>query len=206
MTNSLGTFATQLLCLRCGQGAVIIPFLFALTKRDTFSCQNCQTEHYLEVRQSESRILITYDRYTLKYPLDDYGPNEIPIVAKLHSSFPYKEKEDGESFSGPWVIYPRKKSYTKNEVEQIWIKSSCKCHLCGKSWKLEERSQAGWHIDHIIPHVGGGNTEHIGNLRVACSKCNLAKGRGYTQSDLKISIRNFLEMYSLWSTKPPIKI
>ncbi|MCC7404315.1 MAG: HNH endonuclease [Bdellovibrionales bacterium] len=191
-----------LICLRCGESAVAVPFLFVLTNRDTFSCRRCEAQHFLQVEADGVQLAIIYDRYTLRYPLEFYSDCELPAIAKLRSSDPYKEKDIiDESFSGPWITYPRKKSYSASEVQKIWLNSKGKCHLCNRKWAAGERSRSGWHIDHIVPHAGGGNTEIIVNLKVACAKCNLKKGRGYTDKKLMMSIRDFIETYQSWTSQ-----
>ena len=59
-----------------------------------------------------------------------------------------------------------------------------KCYICGiemyfpdKSGKIDktERYRMAT-IDHVIPISKGGNVSDIGNMRLACSKCNRKKG------------------------------
>ena len=57
-----------------------------------------------------------------------------------------------------------------------------RCALCGAT-----KDQAPLHIDHIIPRSKGGKTEYA-NLKVLCSKCNLAK----SNKD-KTDFRNIIE-------------
>lgn len=100
---------------------------------------------------------------------------------------------------GPIVIYPRKKNYKRSEILEIWETTGGTCHLCGRKWKLSERSRLGWHVDHVIPHIGGGpETEQLSNLRVACAKCNLDKGRGYKEEHLQSSIQKLVLQLPQW--------
>lgn len=124
----------------------------------------------------------------MRYPLDEYDPGQDVFEVRLGVSGD-REGAVSDTFSGPIMIYPRKARFTKTEVLEIWRESGKKCHICNKSWALDERSRSGWHIDHVIPHIGGGaDTEKLTNLRVACATCNLKKGRGYTESRIKLSI------------------
>lgn len=196
----------SLTCLRCGEEAVIVPFWFMVSNRGTFDCRNCQTLHFLEVEANDNHFFIIYDRYTMRFPLEFYDSGETPIISKLRSSSACKNTGFDDVFSGPWVIYPRKRYYSKDDIKQIWGNSLGACHLCNRKWKIEERGLKGWHIDHIIPNAGGGNTENIKNMKVACAKCNLKKGRGYTETVLRVSIRNFLGTYFQWKSSVRLKI
>ena len=49
-------------------------------------------------------------------------------------------------------------------------RDSGRCHLCRKKCRPSEI-----HLDHVIPLSKGG-THTLENLRVACAKCNMAKG------------------------------
>lgn len=84
------------------------------------------------------------------------------------------------------------------EVEKIWRASNGRCHICKRKWNLDQRSKYGWHIDHVIPHIGGGqDVEKLSNMRVACSACNLKKGKGYLESNIRKSINQLVTVMGL---------
>ena len=58
------------------------------------------------------------------------------------------------------------------ELRQLTIqRANCRCEYCGLSQAGQE---ATFHIDHIIPVVGGGETTSD-NLALACVSCSLHK-------------------------------
>jgi transcription elongation factor Elf1 len=186
-------------CLRCGGLTVNVPFSFVAIKRGTISCDNCNSEHYLSVKRIKRAFQVCYQRYTLRYPLENYSGTDDPPVVILHADSGYNEEpSENVTLGGPVIIYPRKKSFKAMEVSGIWKLTNGLCHICEKPWKLEERSVSGWHIDHVIPHIGGGKrTEQLSNFRIACAKCNLKKGRGYTEKQIQVSIRRLIEVFQV---------
>lgn len=187
----------QIPCLRCGELSVLVPFLFPSVGRDTLACRRCEALHYLRVTRTGHRFDVRYHRYTLRYPLEFYDEGEDPPVVQLS----LRTEPDGEleCFAGPVVIHPRKARFTSSEVEGIWRATNGVCHICKRRWRIKQRGKNGWHIDHVIPHIGGGaDVEHLPNLRVACAKCNLRKGRGYTQAQVRFSLRRLVEQFDEW--------
>jgi len=65
-----------------------------------------------------------------------------------------------------------------------------RCEYCGLS---QERQEATFHIDHIIPVMAGGETSE-GNLALACVSCSLRKAARQTaidpQSGKEVSLYN----------------
>jgi len=161
--------------------------------RDTLSCRACETEHFLSVRRDGNLFDVRYHRYTLRYPLEYYDSGMEPPVVELRTDAASSGTEAQETFSGPIKIYARKSRFTQTEVRAIWQVTRGACHICRYTWRVEERGRRGWHIDHVIPHIGGGaDTEQLQNFRVACAKCNLRKGRGYTKTQVQLGIRRLL--------------
>jgi hypothetical protein len=159
----------------------------------------CSASHYLKVCKSNNSFDICYQRYTNRYPLEHYDESD-PVVVELRGVTFMNQGTDNDNmisgYEGAIAIGFRKKRFTKEEVQEIWTQSKERCHLCGFKWELSQRSRKGWHIDHLIPHIGGGrNVENLSNLKVACAKCNLKKGKGYTERSLKISLRNLIEEF-----------
>lgn len=187
---------TKLPCLRCGEDAVLVNAFFKLTCRDTIPCRNCDAMHYLEVRTTDDGdgpgFDVVYDRYTQRYDLDSYDGAPVATVrAHVEAGFP--PPVDDATVSGPVLVWPRTKRFSVEEVKSIWRATLGRCHLCGKRWRLKDKSRHGWHIDHVIPHVGGGHdTEEMPNFRVACARCNLKKGRGFTQGRLQRAIQQLI--------------
>ena len=126
-------------------------------------------------------------------------PNPIPPARHFgprdpgRASQPASPSDDpDETLCGPIVVYKRKR-FSLAEVRTIWKRSCHRCHLCGKVWKLSQRGRYGWHIDHVIPNIGGGHkTEEMSNFRVACATCNLRKGRGYTSKIIRQALEQIL--------------
>lgn len=176
-------------CLRCGGWTVAIPLITGLREPDTFDCMVCSGTHYLAVkREGTDRFSISYQVYTLRYPLEFYDEGtEIPRV-RVYSRSAANLEGERETFSGPVVVYPRRRLKVA-EIAAIWKASVQRYHLCGRKWRLGEHGRHGWHIDHVIPNIGGGAvTESDENLRVACATCNLRKGRGYTERMVKLGL------------------
>lgn len=69
----------------------------------------------------------------------------------------------------------RKKASNRRGVE-LWkkeyvsVRDSWRCTYCGR-----RVTQASRHVDHSRSLANGG-TDHLNNLRLACSPCNLSKG------------------------------
>lgn len=185
-------------CLRCGKVGVavaVFPFLVGVSEQ-TFACRLCDAEHYVGIFRKRHRLSILYDRYTRRYSLEEYGQMPPSSVVTLRArKRPLSEPATDAPF-GPILVYPRKRRFSAKEVEAIWSASRCRCHICKKRWALSERSRIGWHVDHVIPHIGGGpETEIIPNFLVACAKCNQQKGRGYSRSSVTNSIRDLQEYF-----------
>lgn len=158
------------------------------SRASTFRCRLCGAEHYLSVAQLTGAFVFCYQPYTLRYPLDHYDDGIEPPFVVMRSKFP-AEHGLSDANTGPVIVYPRKKQFSRAEVETIWSATEGHCHICDRLWQLAERSRDGWHIDHIIPNIGGGiDTESMENFRVACAKCNLTKGRGYTEATIRLAL------------------
>lgn len=176
-------------CLRCGDLSVPVNVALGFSPRDVIPCMHCDALHYLALYFIGDRLHVCYQRYTQRYPLEEYDGSD-PHIIICHSR---KGSKEPDTFSGPITVFPRKR-FKPDEVRQVWRASGRRCHICGKKWRLKDRSRTGWHIDHVIPHIGGGaDTEEMPNFRVACAKCNLSKGRGYTEKQVKLGIRRLIE-------------
>ncbi len=74
---------------------------------------------------------------------------------------------------------------TKQELDEIYERSSGYCHLCHK--KLSRRNygvngaRGAWHVEHSRPQAKGG-TNHPNNLFAACVGCNCSKQDLSTQT------------------------
>lgn len=184
-------------CLRCGNPAVPIIPLFLLKGRSasTFLCRLCDTQHYLSVARESGVFVICYQRYTLRYPLEYYDEGVEPPNVILHVKGHSTDESDNVTYAGPIVVYPRKRRFSQSEVEAIWQATKGRCHICHQRWKLSQRGMHGWHIDHVIPHIGGGrDSEALPNFRVACAKCNLRKGRGFKEASIRLGLRRLVEL------------
>ena len=145
--------------------------------------------HFLRVEIRNGVWHAVYDRDTRRYPSEYY--DDVPFVRVELKRVPLGQQDDDAPFScyGPIVVFKRKR-FSQAERRQIWLQSDRKCHLCDKCWKLGHHGRKGWHVDHVIPNVGGGgDTEIMGNFRVSCAKCNLKKGRGYTEAEVREALR-----------------
>ena len=184
-------------CLRCGKLTVPIAHLFLLVgdRASTFSCRACEAHHYLSVTRERDTFAVRYQRYTLRYPLEYYDDGEVPPIAILHAGRHAAGESDGETFAGPTVVYPRKRRFARSEAEAIWRATKGRCHICSQRWQIAQRGPRGWHIDHVIPHIGGGcEVEEVPNFRVACARCNLKKGKGYTGASIRLGLRHLVEL------------
>ena len=76
-------------------------------------------------------------------------------------------------------------SYTSDQLENVFDRSSGHCHLCHK--KLAFRNYAlfgrrgAWEVEHSNPRANGG-TDRPSNLYPACIPCNRSKGAASTRS------------------------
>jgi len=62
---------------------------------------------------------------------------------------------------------------TRREVLE---RDGATCQLCGQVGAADVDADGfSWHIDHITPVILGGSNA-LGNLQLACRKCNLRKG------------------------------
>jgi 5-methylcytosine-specific restriction endonuclease McrA len=155
----------------------------------------CEAQHYLSVTRERDTFAICYQRYTLRYPLEYYDDGEVPPIATLHAGRHAAGESDGETFAGPIVVYPRKRRFSRCEVEAIWRATKGRCHICSQRWPIAQRGPRGWHIDHMIPHIGGRReVEELPNFRVACARCNLKKGKGYTEASIRLGLRHVVEL------------
>ncbi len=192
-------------CLRCGRDSVVVSLLGGLERRETLQCQapDCGVDHHLEIRRGSAGIEVIYDRHTLRYPLEMYDPGDHPVVRmRIRARPPSSPSED--EYRGIITIYRRQKYFSPAHVRAIWAASDGRCHICGRTWRARDRSRTGWHIDHVIPNVGGGVcTERPDNFRVACARCNLQKGRGYTPHRVLAAVRKLV--YRL-TPRPPAKL
>jgi 5-methylcytosine-specific restriction endonuclease McrA len=63
-------------------------------------------------------------------------------------------------------------------LNDIYDKTSGRCHLCGKRLSFHNHGCNGrrgaWHVDHSVPRARGG-TDHLNNLMPACIPCNCSK-------------------------------
>jgi len=183
-------------CLRCGEQSVPIPshFLRIDGNGSTWTCRArpCEAEHFLSVNRQGEKFMIAYQRYTLRYPLEFYDEGITPQNVRLHVREPEGQLIEG-GYAGPVVVYPRKKRFSLTEIKSIWEASGGRCHICKRRWQIAQRGVRGWHIDHVIPHIGGGReTEHVANLRVACAICNLKKGKGVTNASILLGLRDLV--------------
>lgn len=183
-------------CLRCGKPGIVVmlPKIFEKLDLSDLQCEQCEAPHYLMAQRENGFWQIVYDRDTRRYPSDHY--DEFPhfrIMLRDSDLNHIEPANEPHEHYGPIVVYKRKR-FSASEVRQIWIQSQRCCHECGKAWKLNQRGLKGWHIDHVIPNIGGGKeTEMMANLRVACASCNLRKGRGYTENRVRRALASLFE-------------
>lgn len=69
-----------------------------------------------------------------------------------------------------WQNRKPRKPVEEWKKEHVTIRDGGQCSYCGKRVNRSTR-----HIDHSVSRKNGG-TNHLNNLRLACSDCNLAKG------------------------------
>jgi 5-methylcytosine-specific restriction endonuclease McrA len=180
-------------CLRCGEWKV--GFLFPMARKVALLdlvCKRCATPHFLIAEVADGMWWAAYERDTRGYLSDHYDEPPFVTLAPWKNVPLHAPGEDGRPYPhyGPINIY-RRKRFSPVEVSAIWRQSQRRCHLCQKPWRLNQRSRHGWHIDHVIPNAGGGrDTETTGNFLVACAKCNLQKGRGYTSRSIRVALQN----------------
>ena len=187
----------RLPCLRCGRLTVpIIPALFRAGRRaSTVSCRCCEAQHYLSLSRKQNTFIVCYQSYTLRYPLEYYDDNEAPPIVRLHGGRHSTGGSGNDIFAGPIVVYPRKRRFSSSQLKALWLASKGRCHICGRRWALDQRGPRGWHIDHVIPHIGGGrDVEELPNLRIACATCNLKKGKGYTEASIRLGLCRLVEL------------
>jgi 5-methylcytosine-specific restriction endonuclease McrA len=167
--------------------------------------RQCRASHYLRTRLSEAGFAVRYQPYTLRHPLEMYDENFDPplVIGEVVKG----SKPQDEDYAGIIRRYPRKKYFNKTETLQIWEQSGRRCHLCTKEWTLEQKGAEGWHIDHVIPHTSGGSkVEEMPNFRVACARCNLSKGKGWTERTMKEAISELAEKFDSGSTYKTHKV
>ncbi len=74
---------------------------------------------------------------------------------------------------------------TKEQLDQIYRKTSGYCHLCHSKLSQKNHGQHGmrgaWHVEHSVPRAKGG-TDHLNNLKPACISCNFDKGTQATRT------------------------
>jgi hypothetical protein len=184
-------------CLRCGQQSVPVPTLFLAVggSGTTWNCRfrPCEAEHFLSIYQADGTFVVVYQRYTLRYPLEFYDEGVTPTDIRFYIAKQRKDQLDDDGYLGPVKVYPRKRRFSSTEVKAIWSATRGQCHICRHRWQLNQRGVRGWHIDHVIPHVGGGSdTESRDNLRVACARCNLKKGKGFTEAAIRLGLRDLI--------------
>lgn len=195
-------------CLRCGRlGVAVSVFSFVMGgSQHTFGCRLCDAMHYVGVSRRRGRLIVAYDRYSRRYPLEAYDEDLALTVVTMHARATPTANRESDAPFGPTVVYPRKRRFSAVEVHAVWAASRGRCHICKKHWALSKHGRGGWHIDHLIPHIGGGSdTETMPNFRVACAKCNLEKGRGYKRSNVEASIRLFRQYLQAFASPRPKK-
>lgn len=70
----------------------------------------------------------------------------------------------------------KRRSISRQLREAVIDQCEYTCQYCGRRGKKQaDPDGKPWHIDHVIPVAKGGPT-HIGNLTLACQRCNLGKG------------------------------
>jgi len=170
---------------------LMVPQVFEKLEIGDLQCEHCSASHYLSAKRQNGNWRVEYDRYTLRYPSENY--EEFPHFRVMLRDSGFNGTADADEpheHYGPIVVYERKR-FSTADVRQIWRQSEHRCHLCGKAWKLGQRGVTGWHIDHVIPNIGGGkDTEMMANFRVACAGCNLQKGRGHISSQVEQALKS----------------
>ena len=74
---------------------------------------------------------------------------------------------------------------TEDQVNDIFDRTSGKCHLCHKKLSFKNYARYGergaWEVEHSVPRACGGSNR-LNNLYAACISCNRAKGARTTRS------------------------
>lgn len=189
-------------CLRCGREGVLIPPWFFLDCRGTYSCHYCEAEHFLLLKHEADEFIVCFDRWTRRYPLESYDDCEEPDLRVVRLQASGFSPQEYENVTGPIVVSRRKKRFMKPELKSIWKVSNGRCHICKRRWRLKDHSRTGWHVDHVIPNIGGGpGTELMTNFRIACVKCNLKKGRGYKELDIGNTVARLLSRFEAFNCR-----
>jgi 5-methylcytosine-specific restriction endonuclease McrA len=183
-------------CLRCARltVAALIPQPSTHLEMGDLICKECGAPHYLIAKKESGFWRVIYERDTRRYPYDHYDESPFTGLSKHKNVRLANCEEDNRPFPqyGQILIYKRKR-FSSREIHTIWLRSGCKCHLCGKRWQLNQHGNRGWHIDHEIPNSGGGrDTEMLRNFLVACAKCNLKKGNGRPRRLVDDALRRLL--------------
>jgi len=76
-------------------------------------------------------------------------------------------------------------SFTEEQLNDIYGRTSGYCHICHKKVAFKNYGQrearGAWEVEHSVPRAKGG-TNHLNNLYPACIPCNRAKGTRKTKS------------------------
>jgi hypothetical protein len=183
-------------CKACGQWRVSFLIAEPFGSFGPVHCRNreCEAAHDLIVSPAQrTGWLVIFDRNTLRYPDEhsDEPPHPVIRFKALKRAF----AGDADTVDGPIIVAKRKTYFSKSEIRAIWQRTHGRCHLCRrKRWRLNQRARFGWHIDHVLPNVGGTNgTESPDNFRVACARCNLRKGRGYRHGEIRACLTRFMK-------------
>jgi len=113
-------------CLRCGlpRVAFLAPRSVTDWNSSETPCERCGSLHYLALKRSPAECLIAYDRFTMRYPMEQYDDHTFPKIV-LREAHSREESDDSDdSLFGPIVIYKRKKHFSQAEK---------KCHLAHQS-------------------------------------------------------------------------
>lgn len=182
-------------CLRCGQFTVAAlipqPRPFEKLELSDLTCKRCAAPHFLIAKIEDKMCWAVYDRDTRRYPSEFYDENPFVCVKLKDAPLTHSGNDDSPfPCYGPIVVFKRKR-FTRQEIRTTWLRSGCRCHICQKKWRLGQHGRTGWHVDHFIPNSGGGrDTEMMDNFLVACARCNLKKGRGYTTRLVREALRS----------------
>jgi hypothetical protein len=183
------SFMHFLPCLRCGRDSVGVSLLTGATRRENVWClaQDCEAVHYLRIAPASGGLELVYDRYTVGYPLESYDEGEVP--AKPGAPGAAVKPSDDDGFSGFIAVYPQTRRFNRAAADAVWKASDGRCHLCGKRWRIGERGEKGWQIDHVIP-LGVAAAAGKTGFRLACTACKPGKGRRARQAHLSKSVRD----------------
>lgn len=186
-----GLILVYLSCLRCGSRKVcfVVPNTITFCEIPDLMCDDCGAPHFLKIDADG----VEYKRDTRRYPSDNYDDNDFPVITGWCDERPEAPPDEDRPGFGPITRYPRRR-LSREEVRQVFKQSRGRCHLCGRRWNLADHGSYGWHADHVVAHSGGGwDTESLDNFLVACARCNLRKGRGYTPRDVRLALRELVE-------------